>query len=148
MNTVLDYRILLQGFTPPDKIARKTELSALMKKTLLIVDENERVRDLTRLAFEGEFRVIESGTFEEALGLLETEKPDALILDVEFQGKRTGWSLIEGALKKEEGRPVMIIVTRDPQANLHPLVHYADGFFAKPAAFALIRSLLKEKGIL
>jgi len=52
-------------------------------KTILVVDDNERIRSMYGKVFSREgFRVLESGSADEANELLLTEKVDLMLLDI------------------------------------------------------------------
>ena len=50
--------------------------------TVLVADDDARIRRLLRLTLEGTYRVIEAADGAEALRLLFQERPDVLLLDV------------------------------------------------------------------
>lgn len=117
------------------------------KKTLLVVDEDKDTRNATRFAFENELHVIEAGTLEEAIQTFDSARPDAVILEVEFQWKPSGWELLRHIREIRE-RTVVIVVTKNREAKTHPMRNQADGFLEKACERSDIEKLLVEKGIL
>ena len=63
-----------------------------MPKTILVVDDEERMRSLlqTYLVREG-YRVLTAGDGKEALRLARTEKPDLIVLDVMMETGTAGF---------------------------------------------------------
>ncbi|NLE59655.1 MAG: response regulator, partial [Planctomycetes bacterium] len=54
-----------------------------MSKTILIVDDEQRLRQLLKAYLEGEgFRVVLAGDGQQALYAVRYEKPDLIILDL------------------------------------------------------------------
>jgi CheY-like chemotaxis protein len=66
-----------------------------MNRTVLVVDDETTVRTVlrTRLTLSG-YRALEAGSGEQALALLESETPDALLLDLRLPGM-DGWQVLD-----------------------------------------------------
>ncbi len=57
-----------------------------MKKSVLVVDDEPMIRDLIREALGDRYRIVEASSGEEALRLLESSRPDLMILDIMMPG--------------------------------------------------------------
>jgi CheY-like chemotaxis protein len=56
-------------------------------KNVLIVEDNEKNRKLMRVILKAKgYTVIEAATGEEALGILKTQKPDIILMDIQLPG--------------------------------------------------------------
>jgi len=86
------------------------------KKKILIVDDEKLVRwALTQKCAEYGYQSIEAGTAEEAMRLLQSESPDAVLLDVHLPDG-SGIEILEKI--KEAGETYSVImITADPQLD-------------------------------
>ena len=86
------------------------------KKKILIVDDEKLVRwALTQKCTEFGYQSIEAGTAEEAMRLLESQSPDAILLDIHLPDG-SGIEILEKL--KESGEPSSVImITADPQLD-------------------------------
>lgn len=56
-------------------------------KNVLVVEDNEKNRKLMRVILKAKgYTVIEAATGEEALGILKTQKPDIILMDIQLPG--------------------------------------------------------------
>jgi DNA-binding response OmpR family regulator len=63
----------------------------MLKEKLLIVDDQEDLRKMLRLALGyGKYSLLEASDGEAALALARAEKPDVVLLDVMMPGKLDG----------------------------------------------------------
>jgi DNA-binding response OmpR family regulator len=132
--------LLLLFFDSPDMVLKMS----VAKKRLLIVDEDLRVREATRFAFEAFFDVREAGDEKEALRLFHSLKPDVVFLEIEHGGKKIGWDLLRTMKEKREDT-VILVVTRAHLEPSDPRLQTADAFFEKPVAFPALAAFLREK---
>ena len=76
--------------------------------SLLVVDDEEPIRDLLISALEGEgYRVVVARDGEEAWAKVQEVRPDMILLDLQIP-RMTGWAFIKQA--KAEGISVPIVV--------------------------------------
>jgi CheY-like chemotaxis protein len=88
-------------------VARSRPLTG---RLVLVAEDDPDVREITRLALEEELgvRVIEAGDGEEALRLLQAEKPSLVILDLMLP-KVLGWQVVRQARSDPGTRETPII---------------------------------------
>ncbi|MBV9706592.1 MAG: response regulator transcription factor [Chloroflexi bacterium] len=100
--------------------------------TILIVDDEPRIRDLVRMNLELEhYRVIEASNGQEALEQLREHLPDLVILDVMMPGI-DGFETLR-AIREVSTVPVMMLTVRQSeQDKIHGLDLGADDYLAKP----------------
>jgi two-component system KDP operon response regulator KdpE len=100
--------------------------------TILIVDDEPRIRDLVRMNLELEhYSVIEASNGQEALEQLREHLPDLVILDVMMPGM-DGFETLR-ALREVSTVPVMMLTVRQSeQDKIHGLDLGADDYLAKP----------------
>jgi DNA-binding NtrC family response regulator len=86
------------------------------KKKILIVDDEKLVRwALTQKCTEYGYQSIEAGTAEEAMRLLQSESPDAILLDVHLPDG-SGIEILE-RLKEAGETYTVVMITADPQLD-------------------------------
>ena len=118
-----------------------------MRKKILVVDDNEEVRKATRLAFDRDFKIIEAADEEDALSVYQTEAPDVVFLDIDFNGFPRGWDILR-KMRSRKSNTLIILVTGTSSAERYPYASLADGFFIKPFEIKPIRDFLAKKGML
>ncbi len=125
-----------------------------MSKTLLIVDDEERLRALLRDYLEREgYRVLLAGNGQEALRVARQERPDLIILDL-MMPQMDGWEFLrryQGSQPVEERTPLIILTARLEDADkVLGLELGADDYVTKPFSprvlAARIRAVLRRVG--
>lgn len=103
-----------------------------MAPTILIVDDEAKLRDLIRVYLEQEgYRVVEAGHGREALYVARVEKPDLVILDV-MMPEMGGFEFMR-AFSKEASTPVIMLTAKvDDQDKIVGLELGADDYVTKP----------------
>ena len=82
-----------------------------MTQTILIVDDEKKLRDLIRVYLEQEgYRVVEAGNGREALYVARYEKPDLIILDL-MMPEMGGYDFMR-AFSKEAQTPVIMLTAK------------------------------------
>ncbi len=77
--------------------------------TLLVVDDEKRVRESVRLSLSGEpYEIAEAETTEEAHRYILANQPDIILLDVHFQPGKTSLPLLEKL--KNDGNQIPIVM--------------------------------------
>src|SRR5919106_5779866 len=115
---------------------------------ILLVDDDARLREIVGMALEEEgygVRTVESG--EEALGVLDADDPDLLILDVMLPG-RDGFELCRDIRKRSPIPILMLTAKTDTVDIVVGLESGADDYVTKPFVtkelLARIRALLRR----
>lgn len=103
-----------------------------MTQTILIVDDEARLRDMIRMYLEQEgFRVVEAGHGREALYVARVEKPDLIILD-QMMPEMNGAEFMR-AFGKESNTPVIMLTAKvEDQDKILGLELGADDYITKP----------------
>ena len=65
----------------------QTTASSSVTPCLLIVDDDESVREVFRCILQSEYRIIEACGVDEALSLIDRERPDLVTLDIRMPEK-------------------------------------------------------------
>jgi CheY-like chemotaxis protein len=107
----------------------------LPESRILIVDDNATNLKVLRATLEGRgYRLVSAASAEEALGLLELEWPDLILLDIELPGM-DGLELAR-RVKQEPGRPSIVVLAvtsfAAPADEARALAAGCDGFVRKP----------------
>jgi DNA-binding response OmpR family regulator len=101
---------------------------------LLLIDDDPDIRTSVRLGFElqwGDVEVLEAGTGEEGLRLVEERRPDLVLLDVGLPD-RDGFSVLR-EIRSFSAVPVVMLTARDePIDTVRGLEAGADDYVAKP----------------
>lgn len=91
-----------------------------MKKRILVVDDEEMIRDVIRLTLERkEYLVATASDGDEALEMLTRNPPDLVITDIAMPGL-DGYQLLEAIRKKPETRalPVILLTGKDSTTDV------------------------------
>lgn len=114
--------------------------------TVLVVDDEPRLRDVVRMNLEIEgYRVVEAGTGLEALSQLRAEIPDIIILDV-MMPDMDGFTALR-RIREVSTVPVIVLTVRDDERDrIRGLDLGADDYLTKP--FSTPELLLRIKAVL
>lgn len=116
--------------------------------TILIVDDEPRIRDFVRMNLEMEhYHVLEASNGLEALEELREKLPDLVVLDV-MMPEMDGFEALR-AIREVSTVPVIILTVRQSeQDRIHGLDLGADDYIAKPFSprelLSRIRALLRR----
>lgn len=119
-----------------------------MAQTILVVDDEAKLRDLIRVYLEQEgYRVVEAGNGREALYVARVEKPDLIILDLMMP--EMGGNEFMRAFSKEAETPVIMLTAKvEDQDKILGLELGADDYVTKPfnvrELIARIRAVLRR----
>jgi DNA-binding response OmpR family regulator len=82
-----------------------------MKKHILIVDDQEAIRDLLRMTLGSvDYQLDEADSSELALQKITQLKPDLVLLDVMLPGSLDGYQLCERIKSDEDTRSIVVIL--------------------------------------
>src|SRR5712692_943826 len=106
-----------------------------MAKRVLVVDDDEGIRDLLRLLLEEEgFCVALARNGREALDRVAEKPPLLVLLDLQMP-EMSGWEAHQRLRAEHAGLPV-VVMTAGEHARREADQHGADGFLAKPFELA------------
>jgi DNA-binding response OmpR family regulator len=116
--------------------------------TILLVDDDARLREIVGMALEGEgYGVRAAASAEEAVAILDKDDPDLLILDVMLPG-RDGFELCREIRTKSPVPILMLTAKTDTVDVVVGLESGADDYVTKPFVtkelVARIRALLRR----
>ena len=122
-----------------------------MSKTILVVDDEERLRSLLRAYFTQEgFRVLTAADGSEALRVANQEKPDLIILDL-MMPKMDGYEFMRQYREKHQ-TPIIVLTAKVGEADaVLGLEMGADDYVTKPLSprvlVARVRAILRRTGM-
>lgn len=115
-----------------------------MKRVLIVEDHPTLLRSLRRGLEVLGYEVLTTETGEEGLELALAQDIDILVLDIMLPG-RNGLEILLDLRQADFRKPVLILTARDsPEDRRRAQQCGADGFLAKPFAFADFRARLDE----
>jgi DNA-binding response OmpR family regulator len=104
-------------------------------KTVLVVDDHRPVRALCRASLEqAGFRVLEAENGKEALASVQTERPDAILLDIMMPGI-SGWEVTAALLAERSTDEIPIIFISahtEPSDRIRAYELGAQAYVTKP----------------
>ena len=114
--------------------------------TILVVDDEPRLRDVTRMNLEMEgYRVVEAGTGYEAIERLRQELPDLIIMDV-MMPEMDGFAALKQIRELSTTPVIMLTVRNDERDRIRGLDLGADDYMTKP--FSTPELLSRVKAVL
>jgi DNA-binding response OmpR family regulator len=119
-----------------------------MTQTILVVDDEKKLRDMLRVYLEQEgYRVVEAGNGREALHVARYEQPDLIILDL-MMPELGGYDFMR-LFSKEADTPVIMLTARVEESDeVLGLELGADDYVTKPFSIrgllARVRAVLRR----
>ena len=124
--------------------------------TILIVEDEERVRKLLKQILTHEYQVREAAEANEAIKLARSSRPDLVILDLNLQGYQDGLEVCR-ALRSDSAPvlaqvPILMLTGSTKETDIKAaLAAGATGYIGKPynkqALLASIATLLAAKSV-
>jgi DNA-binding response OmpR family regulator len=119
-----------------------------MAQTILVVDDEAKLRDLLRVYMEQEgYRVVEAANGREALYVARVEKPDLIVLDL-LMPEMGGYEFMRAFSKEAETPVIMLTAKVEDQDKILGLELGADDYLAKPfnvrELIARVRAVLRR----
>ena len=117
---------------------------------IYVIEDDDNIRDLIRIAMEGfGYRVKAFESAEEGLAAMEREKPDLAVFDWMLPGM-DGVSAIKRIRRTDTGMPILLLTARDKELDIViGLDGGADDYMTKPFGVlelsARIRTLLRRR---
>jgi two-component system KDP operon response regulator KdpE len=119
----------------------------ISQRRILIVDDDDAVREVLRQALERQYEVVEAATGRLALRAFYEQRPDLVLLDVGLP-ELTGWEVLR-RLRELADVPVIMLTGRDSDADVIRGLHegaddYVTKPFSPPRLLARIEALLRR----
>lgn len=118
-----------------------------MPHKILVVDDEERMRELLELHLKGVFRVDTAASGDEALKLLADETYDLVVLDV-LMPDRDGWDVCADIRNRFEIPVLMLTALSGVEEKLEAFSVGADDYMTKPfdarELIARVKALLRR----
>jgi len=119
-----------------------------MAQTILVVDDEAKLRDMIRVYLEQEgYHVVEAGHGREALYVARVEKPDLIILDL-MMPEMGGYEFMRAFGKEAETPVIMLTAKIEDQDKILGLELGADDYVTKPfnvrELIARVRAVLRR----
>jgi DNA-binding response OmpR family regulator len=113
----------------------------LPKQRVLIVDDDESMREFLRACLDDQYEIIDTGDSEQALKLTLEYKPSAILLDLTMPGF-TGFELCKtlSSLSFTKGIPIFIVSGQDPRNKGFCEGLGAYDYFQKPVVSDQLRA--------
>jgi DNA-binding response OmpR family regulator len=123
---------------------------AVLKQTILIVDDERKLRDMLRVYLEQEgYRVVEAANGRDALFVARQEKPDLVILDL-MMPELGGYDFLRAYAREAQSPVIMLTAKVDDTDKVLGLELGADDYVTKPfnvrELLARIRAVLRRLG--
>ncbi len=134
--------------TSDDRRARPSEANA-MPQTILIIDDETRLRAMLRVYLEQEgYRVAEAANGREGLYVARYEKPDLIILDL-MMPEMNGYDFVR-AYSREGAVPIIMLTAKvEDQDKILGLELGADDYVTKPfnvrELLARVRAVMRRQ---
>ena len=113
-------------------------------KKLLVVDDSEQIHEAVHLILDGKFEIFSASCRREALKLFDSQRPDCILLDIEFNSVPEGWEILKEIRKKDREVPIFIMSANGFYRE-HPLVSETNGFIEKPFSLEALTKILNGK---
>jgi DNA-binding response OmpR family regulator len=119
------------------------------RRTVVVVEDDPRIADLVELYLRRDgFRVVQASDGQRAIGAVEREHPDMVVLDVGLPGELNGFDVCR-MLRSQSDVPVLFLTARDEEVDrLLGLELGGDDYLTKPFSprelVARIRAILRR----
>jgi two-component system, OmpR family, phosphate regulon response regulator PhoB len=106
-------------------------------KKILIVDDQERIRELVRVTLDGvdDYQIFEAGSGKQAVELAGKEQPDLILMDVTMPGEFDGLKATQ-IIKSDpstQGIYIIMLTAKGQVSDIEAGKEAgADGYFIKP----------------
>lgn len=116
--------------------------------SILVVDDHEDIRTLLSITLEGDYKVLEACDGDEALRLVKSEKPVAILLDIMMPGELDGLQVLNAIKTDPALKHILVgmVTARGQETDFTLGQKYgADGYFIKPFSPLEILAWLRRK---
>ncbi len=129
------------------KKIRIEELSRKHLPEILIVEDNKDLRKFLVKGLEEEYNILEAGTGEEALRIIEDDNPEVIICDVLLPGKLNGFDVVEQVKNNLNTSHIPVIVLTalsSKDQKILGLEKGADVYITKPFSLRELTAHVKS----
>ena len=120
----------------------------MAEDTILIVDDDEGIRDQLRWGLEADYRVLSVGSAEEALAVCREESPNLVLLDITLSDRETGPSGMDILPQLTESDPlrkvIMVTGSTDKTHALEAVERGVVDFYQKPVNLEELRTIIRR----
>lgn len=126
---------------------RHTTAASENKHTVMIVEDNENLRELIRHLLESQFRIITAEEGQEAIQLLTEQSVDLVVSDIMMEGM-DGLALCQWIKNTFEYCHIPVILLTAKHGDSSRIEGYnsgADGYITKPFSFQVLQARLDNR---
>jgi len=120
----------------------------MAEDTILIVDDDEGIRDQLRWALESDYRVLTAGNADEALEMCRSAAPDLVLLDITLSERETDPTGIDILPRMTEDDPfrkvIMVTGTSEKMHALEAVERGAMDFYEKPIELVELKTIVRR----
>ncbi|MFH1415704.1 MAG: response regulator [Elusimicrobiota bacterium] len=120
----------------------------MKKNTILIVDDEEYIRNILKRIFECDYRIITAAEGLEALEKVKKEHPDLIILDNEMpamNGLEVAWKLKRSDIVKHRHIPIIMLTVKSRVGEVEEgFSSGVDFYLPKPFTLAHLYDKVRE----
>jgi DNA-binding response OmpR family regulator len=117
------------------------------KSRILLVDDNDDIRDTFQAGLEGHgFEVVSAATVNEALRFISVEKFDVLLSDLHMPDAGDGFTVVS-AMRHTQPNAVTLVLSGYPALKeaMSAILLEADEVLVKPIGFTAINEIIQKK---
>lgn len=115
-----------------------------MKKKIIICEDNEGVRESFKLILKGEYTLFFAKEAKQAIGLLKSEKPDLVLMDIKLP-KMDGIAALKEIKNIDPSIPVVMITGyKSTETAKLATKHGAFDYITKPLNSDEVRSVVEK----
>jgi two-component system phosphate regulon response regulator PhoB len=117
-------------------------------KTILVVEDTFAMRNVERLVLErAGYRVLEASSVPEALAILETQRPDLALLDINVAGE-SGFDVVRAIRAKYPDPEIPVIILSGSRFETEVVQAHLLKPITKPELLDNVRALLPQSAVL
>lgn len=113
------------------------------QKTILVVEDTTAMRNIERIVLEGAgYQVIEAGNVSDAIQILETQRPDLALLDINLAGE-SGFDVVRAIRRIYPTPEIPVIILSGSRFETEIVQAHLLKPITKPALLDNVRALLE-----
>jgi CheY-like chemotaxis protein len=119
-----------------------------VQKTILVVEDTSAMRNVERMVLErAGYLVLEAGTVPEAIAILETQRPDLALLDINVAGE-SGFDVVRAIRAKYPDPEIPVIILSGSRFETEVVQAHLLKPITKPELLDNVRALLPQPAVL